>query len=56
MFQISFPHLCYYYTKMKNVQNFNMDQWNSDKQMEYWLHTIQSQVQGYKFPLVFFEM
>lgn len=46
--------LCYCDTQICKVQRFSIETWSSDKLMEHWLFTIQSQVQGFKFPFAIF--
>lgn len=48
--------LCYCDTKISKVQSFSIEKWGHNKLMEHWLSTIQSQVQGFKFPLVVFKV
>lgn len=46
-----FALLCYCDTKNSKVQSFNIDKYSSDKLLEHWLPTVQSQSQDFKFPL-----
>ena len=52
MFQTPFPLYAIVILRLEKVQNFNINQWSSDKLMEHWQFTIQSQAHDFNFNLI----